>query len=319
MGRYILRRLLIAVPTLTVIALVIYVMLATAPGNPLGALANDDRISAETRIRILQTYGLDKPPIERFFAWFTAILRLDFGDSFMSHSPVMGLILLALPNTLAVVGVAYIVGIVLAIPIGIISATKRYTAWDMGATGFAYVGFTLPTFLTGTLFLMIFTFWMHWLPYAYDSNLQVRDLASFGQQVKQSIMPIMVLGLFDTAILTRYVRAEMLEHLPLDYVRTARSKGLREQGVILGHVLRNSLIPVVTLVALGIPGVFGGAIITETIFRVPGIGQLLINSISTGDIPVAAAVLFMFSVLVVAFNLVADVLYAVLDPRIKYA
>ena len=319
MGRYMVRRLLIAIPTLVVIALVIYLMLATAPSNPLGALANDDRISAETRIRIMQTYGLDKPPVERFYSWLTAVMRLDFGDSFMSHSPVMGLVLLALPNTLAVVGVAYVVGIVLAIPIGILSATKRYSVYDMFATAFAYTGFTLPTFLTGTLFLMIFTFGLHWLPYAYDSNLQVRDLASLGQQIKQSVMPIMVLGLFDTAILTRYVRAEMLEHLPLDYVRTARSKGLREQGVILGHVLRNSLIPVVTLIALGIPTVFGGAIITETIFRVPGIGQLLINSIQTGDIPVAAALLFIFSVLVVAFNLVADLLYAVLDPRIKYA
>ncbi len=145
------------------------------------------------------------------------------------------------------------------------------------------------------------------------------DIQSLIAQIKQSIMPIAVLGLFEAAVLTRYVRASMLENLPLDYVRTAHAKGLGELIVVLGHVLRNSLIPVVTLIALGVPTVFGGAIVTEQIFSVPGIGQLLISSIVTGDTPVVAAVVIIFALLVVAFNLVADVLYAVLDPRIKYA
>jgi peptide/nickel transport system permease protein len=156
------------------------------------------------------------------------------------------------------------------------------------------------------------------LPFIYDSTLQVRDLASLGQQVRQSIMPILVLGLFQTATLVRYTRASMLENLPQDYVRTARAKGLAETSVVARHVVRNSLIPVITLIALSAPAVFSGAIITEQIFRVPGIGSLLITSIQNNDIPVIMAITFTFSFLVVIFNMVADVLYGVLDPRIRY-
>ncbi len=319
MGRYIARRLLVAIPTLVVISFVIYAILAISPIDPLSQFGDDPRVPPEVRENIRRSLGLDQPWPVRYVKWFTALLQGDFGYSFMSHTPVIGLILQRLPNTLAVVGVAYIVGIALALPIGMLSAVKRYSIWDNIATGFAYVGFTVPTFFTGLIYIIVFSVSLHWLPFIYDSNLKITDLASLGAQIKQSIMPIMVLGLFDTAILTRYVRAEMLEHLPLDYVRTARSKGITERTVILGHVLRNSLIPVVTLIALGIPGVFGGAIVTESIFRVPGIGEMLVRSISDGDIPVAAGVVFIFAVLVVAFNLIADVTYAVLDPRIKYS
>jgi peptide/nickel transport system permease protein len=224
-----------------------------------------------------------------------------------------------LPNTLAVVGVAYIVGVVVGLPIGLISAIKRYSLFDHVVTTFAFIGFSLPTFFTGILLILLFSVRLGWLPFIYDSTLQVHDLTTFMAQVKQSIMPICVLGLFDAAILARYVRAEMLERLPLDYVRTARAKGLAERVVVLGHVLRNSLIPVVTLIALGVPTVFGGAIVTEQIFRVNGIGELLVRSIGEGDIPVVAGVLFIFSILVIGFNLLADVLYGVLDPRIRYS
>jgi len=177
----------------------------------------------------------------------------------------------------------------------------------------------VPTFFTGILLIIIFSINLRWFPFIYDSTLQINDLSSFLDQMKQSIMPITVLALFDTATIARYTRAEMLEHLPLDYVRTARSKGLQEQIVVLRHVLRNSLIPVVTLIALGVPAVFGGAIVTEQIFRVPGIGELLVTAIGTGDTPVVTAVLLIFAVLVVLFNLLADVMYAVLDPRIRYS
>jgi ABC-type microcin C transport system permease subunit YejE len=172
----------------------------------------------------------------------------------------MDLIQQRLPNTLAVVGVAYVIGIILAIPIGMISAVKRYSLFDHFATTFAFVGFSVPTFFTGLLLIILFSINLRWFPFIYDSTLQIHDIGSFMDQVKQSIMPITVLALFDTATIARYTRAEMLEHLPLDYVRTARSKGLHERVVVLRHVLRNSLIPVVTLVALGIPAVFGGAI-----------------------------------------------------------
>jgi peptide/nickel transport system permease protein len=246
------------------------------------------------------------------------MFRFDFGVSFLTHSPVIELIQQRLPNTLAVVGVAYIIGVLTGIPVGMLSAVKRYTVFDHAVTTFAFMGFSVPTFFTGLLLIIIFGIKLHWFPFIYSSTLQVRDLDSFILQIKQSIMPITVLALFDTATIARYVRAEMLEHMPLDYVRTARGKGLKERFVVLRHVLRNSLIPVVTLVALGVPAVFGGAIVTEQVFRVPGIGELLVTSISNGDLPVVSTVVFIFAVLVVLFNLFADLLYAVLDPRIRY-
>jgi peptide/nickel transport system permease protein len=317
-GRYIARRLLIAIPTIIVISFVVYAILALSPTDPLSQFGADPRVPPEVRERIREALGLNEPWPIRYVKWVSSLARGDFGVSFMSHSSVMDLIQQRLPNTLAVVGVAYVIGILLAIPIGMISAVKRYSLFDHFATTFAFIGFSVPTFFTGLLLIILFSINLRWFPFIYDSTLQIHDIGSFLDQVKQSIMPITVLALFDTATIARYTRAEMLEHLPLDYVRTARSKGLREQVVVLRHVLRNSLIPVVTLVALGIPAVFGGAIVTEQIFRVPGIGELLVRSIGDGDTPVVAAILLIFAVLVVLFNLIADVLYAVLDPRIKY-
>src|SRR5438094_2027423 len=319
MGRYVLSRLLIAIPTVIVISFVVYAILALAPTDPLASFGADPRVPPEVRERIRESLGLNQPWHVRYVKWVIAIAHLDFGYSFMSRSPVMDLIWQRLPNTLAVVGVAYIIGVLLAVPIGMISAVKRYSVFDHLSTTFAFIGFSVPTFFTGLLLIIVFSINLHWFPFIYDSTLKVRDLASLIDQMKQSIMPIIVLALFDTATLARYIRAEMLEHLPLDYVRTARGKGIAERLVVVRHVLRNSLIPVVTLVALGVPAVFAGAIVTEQIFRVPGIGELLIRSINDSDTPVVAAIVFLFAVLVVLFNLIADVLYAFLDPRIRYA
>ncbi|HJW48543.1 MAG TPA: ABC transporter permease [Candidatus Limnocylindria bacterium] len=319
MGRYILRRLLIAVPTLIVISFVVFAILALAPTDPMAQFGADPRVPPEVRERIRESMGLNDPWPVRYVKWVTAVARLDFGYSFMSRGPVMDLVGQRLPNTLAVVGVAYVIGVLLAVPIGMVSAIRRYSIFDHMSTTFAFIGFSVPTFFTGLLLIIIFSVKLHWLPFIYDSNLKITNLATLGDQIKQSIMPITVLALFNTATIARYTRSEMLEHLPLDYVRTARSKGLKERFVVLRHVLRNSLIPVVTLIALGIPAVFGGAIVTEQIFRVPGIGELLVRSIGQGDTPVVAGILLIFAVLVVLFNLVADVLYAVLDPRIRYS
>jgi peptide/nickel transport system permease protein len=317
-GRYILRRLLIAIPTVAVISFVVFAILALAPTDPLSSFGADPRVPPEVRAAIRTSLGLDDPWPVRYVKWVTSLAQGNFGFSFMSHSPVIDLLKQRLPNTLAVVGVAYIIGVVLAVPIGMISAVRRYSLFDHFATTFAFVGFSVPTFFTGIMLIIIFSINLRWFPFIYDSTLVIHDLSTFLDQVKQSIMPITVLALFDTATIARYTRAEMLEHLPLDYVRTARSKGLKEQVVVLRHVLRNSLIPVVTLVALGVPTVFGGAIVTEQIFRVPGIGELLVTAIGNGDTPVVTAILLIFAVLVVLFNLFADILYAVLDPRIKY-
>jgi peptide/nickel transport system permease protein len=317
-GRFVARRLLIAIPTLLAISFVMYAILALAPIDPLAQFALDPRVPPEVRENVRRALGLDQPWPIRYVKWLSAAAQGNFGISFMTHASVSDLIWQRLPNTLAVVGVAYIVGMVIGIPTGIISAIRRNTVVDHVISTSSYVGFSVPTFFTGILLIIIFSIKLQWLTFLYDSRLQVHDLESLGAQLRQSIMPITVLALFDAAVLTRYVRAAMLENLPLDYVRTAHAKGLGERFVVVKHVLRNSLIPVITLVALGVPAVFGGAIVTEQIFHVPGIGELLITSIGTGDTPVVTAVVLIFAVLVVGFNLLADVLYAVLDPRIKY-
>jgi peptide/nickel transport system permease protein len=318
MGRYIVRRLILAVPTLLMISFVLFAVLALAPGDPLSQFAANPAVPPEVRENIKRSLGLDQPWPIRYVKWLFSMLQGDWGFSFGSRIPVWDLLKLRIPSTLAVVGVAYLVSLLLALPIGIISALRQYSVMDHVATTLAFFGFSLPTFFTGLLLIITFSVKLQLLPFIYDSTLQVHDLGTLGMQLKQSIMPIAVLALFQTATVVRYTRASVLENLPLDYVRTARAKGLAEPRVIGRHVVRNSLIPVVTLVALSAPTVFSGALITEQIFRVPGIGALLINSIQNSDTPVVMAITFTFSVLVVFFNLVADVIYGVLDPRIRY-
>ncbi len=318
MGRYVIRRLLLAIPTLLLISFVLFAILSLAPGDPLSQFAANPAVPPEVRDNIRRSLGLDQPWPVRYVKWVFALTHGDWGFSFGSRIPVWDLIKLRIPSTLAVVGLAYLVSLVIAIPIGILSAVKQYSLFDHLATTAAFIGFSVPTFFTGLLLIIFFSVKLQWLPFIYDSTLQVHDLDSFGQQVKQSIMPIAVLALFQTATLVRFTRASVLENLPQDYVRTARAKGVTEFSVINRHAVRNSLIPVVTLIALSAPTVFSGALITEQIFRVPGIGSLLITSIQNNDIPVIMAILVTFSVLVVMFNLIADILYGVLDPRIRY-
>jgi peptide/nickel transport system permease protein len=317
-GRFIARRLILAVPTLLMISLVLFAILALAPGDPLSQFAANPAVPPEVRENIKRSLGLDQPWPVRYVKWLTSMLQGDWGFSFGSRVPVWELLKLRIPNTLAVVGVAYLVSLMLALPIGIISALRQYSVMDHVATTLAFIGFSLPTFFTGLMLIIIFSVKLQWLPFIYDSTLKVSDLETLSAQLKQSIMPIMVLALFQTATVVRYTRASVLENLPMDYVRTARAKGLAHVTVVGRHVVRNSLIPVVTLIALTVPTIFSGAVITEQIFRVPGIGSLLITSIQNSDTPVVMAITFTFSVLVVFFNLVADVMYGVLDPRIRY-
>jgi peptide/nickel transport system permease protein len=317
-GRFLVRRLLLAIPTLLLISFVLFAVLSLAPGDPLSQFAANPAVPPEVRENIRRSLGLDQPWPIRYVKWLFSMVQGDWGFSFASRIPVWELLKLRIPSTLAVVGMAYLFSLCLAIPIGIFSAVRQYSVLDHMATTLAFFGFSLPTFFTGTLLIILFSAKLQWLPFIYDSTLQVHDFDSFGLQVKQSLMPIAVLALFQTATLVRYTRASMLENLPLDYVRTARAKGLAQAYVIGRHVVRNSLIPVVTLIALSAPAVFSGALITEQIFRVPGIGSLLITSIQNSDTPVVMAITFTFSVLVVVFNVIADVMYGVLDPRIRY-
>jgi peptide/nickel transport system permease protein len=318
MSRYLVRRLVTAVPTLLLISFVLFAILSLAPGDPLSQFAANPAVPPEVRDNIRRSLGLDDPWPVRYVKWLLALAHGEWGFSFGSRMPVWDLIKLRIPSTLAVVGIAYVVSLVIAIPIGILSAVRQYSWFDHIATTFAFIGFSVPTFFTGLLLIIILSVKLQWLPFIYDSTLQIKDLPSLGLQIKQSIMPIAVLGLFQAATFVRFTRASMLENLPQDYVRTARAKGLAEASVINRHVVRNSLIPVVTLIALSAPTVFSGALITEQIFRVPGIGALLITSIQNNDIPVIMAITFTFSILVVLFNVVADVMYGVLDPRIRY-
>ncbi len=313
MTAYITRRLVTAIPTLVLISMVVFGILTLAPGDPLGQFAANPDIPPEVRLNILHQLGLDEPLPIRYAKWATAFLRGNWGYSFASHVETSRLILQRLPTDLWVVGLAYLVAVTIAIPIGVLSAVKQYSLFDQLATTGAFIGFSLPTFFTGVLLIIIFSVRLHWLPFIF--NVQVTDPVGM---FKQTVMPVAVLALFQSAGLMRFVRSSMLDNVRQDYVRTARAKGLREQAVIIRHVLRNGLIPVVTLLALGLPAVFTGAVVTEQIFRVPGIGSLLIASIQNSDTPVVMAITFVYAILVVFFNLVADVIYGLLDPRIKY-
>ena len=318
MGNYILRRLLIAIPSLLGISVVLFTVLALAPGDPFEELATNPNVPPEVRAALRQKFGLDDPVYLRYFRWLAAMLRGDWGFSFVSRVDVDTLILQRLGVTLFVVGTAQLVAIAIALPVGIYSATRPYSVFDQIANTLAFIGFSLPTFFTGLLLILVFSIWLDWLPFVYRTDIAAGGWRWWWEHLRQAIMPIMVLGLFIGASLVRYVRSAVLDVIRLDYVTTARSKGLGERVVILKHVVRNALIPVVTLLALQMPSIFGGAIVTEQIFRIPGIGSLLISSILANDTPVVMAVTFVFACLVVLFNLIADILYGWLDPRISY-
>lgn len=330
-----IRRLLFAIPTLLIISFLIFALLELAPGDPTGNLPLT--IPPDVREKIRIAMGLDQSFIVRYFKWLEQffvneplniienITGWQIGDenrlrilSYATRSPVVDLIIQRLPQTLWVVGLSYLFGVLIALPIGMISAYKQYSWFDQIGTFFSMVGFSIPTFFTGVLFIVIFSVKLGWFPSVYDTTHVVNDWDSFLFQVKQMAMPVTVLAFFTAAQLTPFVRASMLDNLNQDYVRTARAKGLRERTVVMVHALRNSMIPVVTIIALGIPTIFSGAIITEQIFRVNGLGQLLISGISGADYPLVQTLTFVFAVLIVLFNLIADILYGILDPRIRY-
>jgi peptide/nickel transport system permease protein len=318
MGRYLLRRVLIALPSLLGISIVLFTVLALAPGDPFGELATNPNVPPEVREALRVKFGLDDPVVVRYLRWLMAMLHGDWGFSFVSRVDVDKLILQRLPTTLFVIGSSQILALIIALPVGVFAATRPYSIFDQIANTFAFIGFSLPTFFTGILFILVFSIYLDWLPFVYRADLSSSGWQWIWDHVKQAAMPVAVLGLFQGASWTRFVRSAVLDVVRLDYVTTARAKGLPERAVITKHVVRNALIPVVTLVALQMPAVFGGAIITEQIFRVPGIGSLLITSILANDTPVIMAVTFVFACLVILFNLLADLLYGWLDPRIAY-
>ncbi|EEW26453.1 ABC transporter permease [Rhodobacter ferrooxidans] len=329
-----IRRLLLAIPTLLFISLIIFLLLDMAPGSPMSQIPLT--VPLEVRLKMIEALGANDPIFFRYINWLHKFFVIEplhvfdglFGTTFagdslrelswQSRSPVADVIAQRIPQTLTVIGMSYLLGILIALPIGIYSAYRQYSWFDQLGTFISMIGFSVPTFFTGVLLIVVFSVKLHWFPSIYDTTLKVTDWASFGKQVKQMTMPVAVLGLYNAAQISRYMRSSMLENLTQDYVRTARAKGLSERVVVLKHVLRNSLIPVVTVIALGIPTIFGGAIITEQVFKVNGLGQLLITAIYANDLPMVQTLTFIFAVLIVLFNLVADILYGILDPRIRY-
>ena len=329
-----IRRLILAVPTLLFISLVIFLLLELAPGDPMAQVPLT--VPPEVKEKMREALGLGQPMHIRFWKWIVqffwiepqvlidSILGTTFsaGDlrviSWQTRSPVMDIVVQRIPQTLWVVGTAYVVGILIALPIGVYSAYRQYSWFDQAGTFVSMVGFSVPPFFSGVLVIVIFSVNLGWFPSIYDTTLKVTDWDSFVLQLQQMIMPVTVLALQITAQISRFMRASMLDNLNQDYVRTARAKGLSEYTVVMVHVLRNSMIPVVTVIALGVPAIFGGAIITEQVFKVNGIGQLLIGAIQANDLPMVQTLTFIFAVLIVLFNLIADVLYGLLDPRIRY-
>ncbi len=337
MGKYIIRRLLIAIPTLLVSSFIIFAILELSPADPTGNLPLT--IPPETRAKIRAALGADDPFVVKYLKWLnqffiseplnlfetsTGITLPGSEDrtrviSWQTRGPVMDIVAERLPQTLWVVGSAYILGTLIAVPIAVFSAYKQYSLFDQVGTFTMMLGFSVPTFFTGLMFIIIFSVNLKWFPSIYDTTHVVTDIQSLQVQLRQMFMPVAVLTLFYTAGLSRYTRSSTLDNLQQDYIRTARSKGLTERTVVTRHAVRNSLIPVVTLIGLGIPSVFSGALITEQIFRINGIGHYLIIAIQGGDLPTVQTVTFIFAVLVVLFSIIVDVLYGLLDPRISYS
>lgn len=338
MVRYAIRRTLFAIPTLILISLIIFAILDLAPGDPTSNLPLT--IPQDQREQIREALGFNDPffvrwlnwmrlmfinePLHLFNSWFgTCIGDCENPDriiSWASRSPALDTIYQRLPQTLWVLGLAFIFGTIIAIPVAVYSAYRQYSVFDNIGTFVTMIGYSAPTFFTGLLAIVIFSVWLGWFPSFYTTTHDV-DFTSWSSiwfQIRQLIMPVTVLTFFNVAAIARFTRASVLDNLNAEYVRTARSKGLGEDKVVMIHVMRNSMIPVVTLLTLAAASILGGAIITEQVFRINGLGQLLIVSIRNADLPMVQSLTFMFAFLTVVFNLVADLLYGALDPRIRY-
>lgn len=316
MGRYTIRRILQMFPLMVGISLVIFLIIQAAPGGPeqmmlQSGLTIDPSVIEAYRHRL----GVDQPIHVQYFKWITAFLSGDMGISYSSTRPVSTMIMERLPATLELMAVSFILAALIAIPMGIFSALHQYSFFDMVATASSFLGIAMPVFWFGLILQLIFSVKLGWLPV---SGTETVGNTSFGDHILHLIMPALVLSLRYIAGWSRYMRSSMLGVMSSDYIRTARSKGLKEKTVTIRHAVKNALIPVVTVMALHLAGLFSGAVITETVFAWPGIGRLFIQAMYARDYPLLMGILMMGSFMVVVFNLFADLLYGWLDPRITY-
>jgi len=311
---YIIKRLVTVIPTVLGITIVVFLAMRLIPGDPIDLILADD-YSEEARAQLEREYGLDKPFHIQYVKWLWQMLQGNWGRSILTDRPVLPDILMKLPVSLELIIASMLVSLLIAIPAGIISATKPYSARDYMAMTTALVGNSVPDFFVGILLVLLLSHTLGLLP--VNGYVEVND--GLWQNLSHIIMPALALGFARAAILTRLVRASMLEVLKLDYVTTARAKGVRERWVILKHALQNALIPTVTVVGLQIGFIIGGAIVIETVFTIPGLGQFGIDAISGRDYPQVQAFILVTAMVFVLSNLAVDLLYAVLDPRISYA
>jgi peptide/nickel transport system permease protein len=303
--RYVLRKIIIAIPVMIGMVFITFILLNVVPGDPI-TLMMREHISVDVVARVRAQMHLDDPVMVRFLRYLWGALRGDFGVSYKLNRPVSYLLLTAFPNTLMLAAAAAAVSWVIGIPAGILSAVRRYSFVDNFFMGFSVLGVSMPVFWTGLLFQYIFSLKLGLLP-----------VAGF-KGPEYLVMPAIVLGWSSAGTIARLTRSSLLEVMRNDYIRTARAKGLREIGVVMSHALKNSLLPVVTVMALQVSGLLSGAVITESVFGIPGIGRVAVNAIQNRDMPLLQGSVVLTTFLVVAGNLAADVLYAYLDPRIRY-
>jgi peptide/nickel transport system permease protein len=314
---FILRRLLSVVPVLLIITFATFFLMQLLPGGPLAAYENNPEISQKDIERLRHEMGLDRPIHVQYWSWLKNFVRGDWGYSFTTKRPVLSEIWDRLPNTLYLTGISLIVALMIAIPAGIISATRQYSVFDHITTTLAYIGRSMPVFYSGLLLIIVFSIWLRWLPsggmYTLGKEFSLID------SIRHLFLPVLSLSTLIAAKYVRFLRTSMLEVIHLDYIRTAAAKGLSERVIIYKHAFRNAAIPLVTVVAIDLPVLFAGALFTETIYSWPGMGRLFVDAATRFDYSIVMGIVAAIAFLVVVSNLLADVVYAILDPRITYS
>ena len=316
MTTFIIRRLLLAIPTLIGVTILTFCLIHIAPGGPALALAGEKATPAQIA-RLTHELGLDRPLWEQYAVWVGALLHGDLGFSYIKQTPVLQLIGQRLPQTMLLMGFALLVSVVFAVPLGVYQAYRRNSAFDRAASVAVFVAWSMPTFWFGTILIAVFAVTLRWLPVG---GLQTIDTTAFDwpSRIAHLVLPAATLAIVSMAGWSRYIRGSMVEQLREDYTRTAVAKGLPQRRVLFRHTLRNALIPFITLLGGTVPALFGGAVITEQIFAYPGMGQLFWQSATDRDYSTLLGMTVITAVLVVLGNLLADVLYGVVDPRVRY-
>ena len=322
MGPFLVRRLLVVVPLLIGITFVSFIVISLAPGGPLDFLEGESPdLSPEVKKQLTELYGLDKPLVVQYWSWLTRLARLDFGRSFLPDGkPVLTKIGERLPVTLLLNIVEMLIILAVAVPIGVLSAVRQGSSFDKVTTMFVFIGFATPDFWLALLLMSFFGAQLGWLPISGLRSMNWEYLSFWGQQldfVSHLALPIVVATFGGLAGFSRYMRQSMLEVVRQDYIQSARAKGLTERAVIGKHALRNAMLPIVTILGLSLPGLIGGSVIVESIFAIPGMGQLMVQAVFERDYPVIMGNLVIVAVLTLFANLLADLAYGLVDPRIR--